>query len=144
MMSKVGPILISIILFSGAMLGMASFYQDISTAYAVENSTAAETLQPFNETMNRLNVTMSRMEERVTRFDESSDQQSDWFDSVLLFIDALIVMGQMPDIVMGTITHAFRVVPIALPPFIPLIIFTIVIVIFVLRMVSIATKTDEI
>lgn len=142
---KIEPILISIVIFAGALIGMSSFYADVSDSYSLANSTPASEFTTFNETFGKLNSTLEDLEKRTTGFYRKGVfDLSSYYDAVMAFVDVGIIIFQMPGLVSSNISKIFTVIGIYVPPWFILMIMSIIGVIFALRVVAIFTKADEI
>lgn len=142
---KLTPLLISIVLMGGVMLGMANFYGDIQNTYNPDNSTSTEDFKAFNESFTTMNELMNRTSQHtVGAATKSLTDPSKYTDALMAFIDVGGVILEMPNTLMtGYVNNMTKYIP-DIPTWFITVILTIIAIIFVMRVAALFTKTDEI
>jgi hypothetical protein len=101
---NLAPILISLILATGVIMGMYSFYNDISIGYHPGDSTEKGNFTQFNVTSNSVNSLMASMQNKTTDLTSKGILSlSGVYDASIIFIDAIGLIFQTPAILLGFI-----------------------------------------
>ena len=143
---KITPILIGILLFSGLMCAFGWFYLDSYSRYygsSSNNTTSYESFESFNSSFNSMNESMSNIYSKVTTTNKGLyNPLGIVVDSLLMFVDALGLIAQAPNILLTFLTQITTLVP-SLPPWLLPMIGAIVTVVVVMRIAALVLKTDE-
>ena len=142
---KITPILIAILVFSGVMYALGGFYKEgFTNYYNVTNTTSYESFESFNSSFNSMNESMSNIYSKVTTANKGLyNPLGIVVDSLLMFVDALGLIAQAPNILFSFISQIYTLVP-ALPNWFYLMIFGILTVVIVMRIAALVLKTDEV
>jgi len=142
---KITPILIAILVFSGVMYALGGFYKEgITNYYNVTNTTSYESFESFNSSFNSMNESMSNIYSKVTTTNKGLyNPLGIVVDSLLMFVDALGLIAQAPNILLTFLTQITTLVP-SLPPWLLPMIGAIVTVVVVMRIAALVLKTDEV
>ena len=138
---KITTMMIGFVLMSLVMISMSLYYADIQDMYAPENSTELTKFTVFNYTFGNFSYIMGRAENQTIGTNKNVITQ--FADSVLYMFTVAGTILSIPNIMVVTIGNAFGMT-LYIPRWIQNAIFLIITIIFVMRIVSIFMKTEEV
>lgn len=142
---KITPMMLGILFGTSVLLGMASFYGDVQDSYSLTNSTPESSFFTFNETVGKLNTTASDLEQKaVGMYRKGILDRTKYTDAIMAFVDVGIIILQMPGILTTNVDKINTMLPGFVPAFFTFMIMTAIVLIIVLRVVALVTKSDEI
>lgn len=141
---RITPLIISIIVFSGVMLGISVYLGGVQLAYNPGGTANSTTFEAFNQSFAKINQTMSSFEDKITGLAESKGPLDAFMDIGLATIDVLGIMTQLPNLVIVYISQILGFMPGIVPSWFVVMVTVTIVTIFVLKLVSVVSKTEEI
>ena len=136
---KLYPIVIGLILASGAMLGMQLYYNEIVTVYAPTNATSSAVFLKFNETFDRMNTLSADIENHTGTF--TITDLSTYGDGFLAFLSIIGLVFQVPGMIIDNLAVIFGI--IAVPEWFKFTINAVVTITIAFIVASIVLKREE-
>lgn len=142
---KLSPLIISMLMFGGVMLGIGSYYAGIQSAYSPGGDMLnTSVFEEYEGIMNRTNQTMGRVAEHTAGF--VNKDKTDWtkyYDATLIFLSVLGVIAEFPGMAVSFVNLTIGLFPFALPAWFKLMIGTAIVAVFIMIIAAVATKRDE-
>lgn len=142
-MPKLSPLIISMLLFGGVMLGIQSYYAGVQSVYSPGGELNSTIFKDYESIMNRTNQTLSQMEEHTAGFtNKKVTDLTKYYDATLIFLDVLAVIGEFPGMAISFANLSISYLPMT-PAWFKLMLGSIIVAVFVMIIAAIATKRDE-
>lgn len=141
---RVTSIIISILIVSGVMLGISAFYGDMLSTYNPSNATSTAEFEKFNESFSQINTELDSLEKKTARIaDKGFTDLTLYTDAVMAFVDVGGILVKLPKMALIFTSQMLNFLPYT-PPWFILVVGTTLTLIFLMKVVSIFTKTEEI
>jgi hypothetical protein len=145
---RITPLIIAVLVMSGIMMGISGFFYGVQRVYNPGGSANSSTYVAWNDTSNKLNKTMANFEEKTAGLQSGKGTLSAYYDILLAVVDVFGVMFTIPNILISLVSSSLGFMPGYVTGegtswFLPMI-ATVIISIVALKVVAIATKTEEI
>jgi len=144
MSMRVTPLIISILVFSGVMLGISLYLGGIQSVYMPGGTANSTTFGAFNESFIKINSTMSSLHEKTAGIASDKPALLQYYDILLATVDVFGLMFQMPGIIISYVSLSLQFMVGSTPSWFLVMIPIVIITIFALKIVSVVTKTEEI
>lgn len=143
-MGKLTPVIISMMMFAGVILGLATFYNDINTQYTITNSTAEESFTVFNDSFETMNDHMYSLQNKTSGFyTKGITDPTRYTDALMAFVDIGNIIFQIPNILITFTQNSFTFLPYV-PDWFKTMIGSIIVIYFTMKIAAIFVKMDDI
>ena len=142
------PLLITITIGIGIMLGIGGFYSEIQNTYSpTGNSTSQASFDKFNQSYSKLTTNIEDLQNRTVGIaNKGILDPTKYQDVVLAFTDVAQVLVQIPNTILAFFSNMSQLFTqfIPIPKWALDTIFLVVLIVVTMKIVSIFTKTGEI
>jgi len=136
--------IISILMFSGVMIGLGLYFGSIQRVYDVGGEVNATSFGEYERYLNSTNKTMSKMQERTAGFvNKPVYDITKYYDAALLFLGVMVVMGDFVGIGASFSSDILTMFPFDVPMWFILMVAVTLFGIIILTIAAIALKREE-
>lgn len=132
---NISTFMIAMLIFSGIVLGLMEYYNEIITVYSPENSTASADFDKFNQTFIEYNEKLSAIENKTTSF--NIKDPSTWGDGSMAFLSVAGLIMEMPTLFIKMINNMLTATDLSFPEWLGIIITTGIILFVMMKIASI-------
>lgn len=142
-MPKLSPLIISMLIFGGVMLGIQSYYAGVQDVYSPGGELNSTIFQEYEGIMNRTDETVGRMLNHTAGFtNKPVTDLTKYYDATLIFLSVLGVIAEFPGMAISFAQLSISYLPMT-PAWFKLMVSSIIVAVFVMIIAAIATKRDE-
>ena len=133
-------------MMTGVIIGIGVFYGGMMTAYDPANSfnsTSPETFYKFNQTFTDMEITTSDLLNRSTSMAKKGISLSLVSDVTVVIIDIVSIIAQTPNMLYVMLANVYSMSPISVPWWFSVMVSLIIVVLIVVSVIKIFTKSGE-
>lgn len=137
---------LSLLMFSGVAIGIGMYQRDVMLAYDPAggfNSTSMASFDKFNRTFTDMEVTTSDLLNRSTSMAKKGLSLSTVTDVTVIIIDIVSVIAQTPNMLYMMMDNVFSMLPVMVPWWFKVMASLVIVVLIVVSVIKIFTKSGE-